>query len=152
MRITAQDEYGLRILLRIAKDDPGTGMSIPEISTAEGMSFHNTAKFCRILREAHLITSTRGHTGGYKLAKPPSDINLKSLVVALGGSLYYESFCEDHTGMSNSCTNAQNCGTRSFWNILQSSMDVVLNQLSLDDLMGKEESINKQLSKQFLTK
>ena len=60
MKITAQEEYGLRILLRIARASNSDGLTIPEISEAEGLSTHNVAKLCRILRLAGFIRSSRG--------------------------------------------------------------------------------------------
>jgi Rrf2 family iron-sulfur cluster assembly transcriptional regulator len=40
MKITAQEEYGLRILIRIAGCRTQEGMSIPQISETEGLSSH----------------------------------------------------------------------------------------------------------------
>ena len=38
MKITAQEEYGLRILIRIAGCHDAAGLSIPQLSEAEGIS------------------------------------------------------------------------------------------------------------------
>ena len=85
MKITAQEEYGLRILLRIARCKDTGGMSIPQLSEAEGISSHYVAKLTRVLRMAELINSTPGKHGGYVLAKPAREIIIKDLLVALGG-------------------------------------------------------------------
>jgi len=77
MKFSTQEEYGLRILLRIARDANGKGLTIPEISTAEGMTIHNTAKLLRILRIGGFLTSFRGQIGGYTLTKPANEIYLK---------------------------------------------------------------------------
>ena len=50
MKITAQEEYGLRILIRIARCKDEEGMSIPQLSDAEGLSSHYAAKLTRLLR------------------------------------------------------------------------------------------------------
>ena len=60
MKITAQEEYGLRILIRIAGCKDETGMSIPQLSEAEGLSIHYIAKLSRILRMEGFINSTPG--------------------------------------------------------------------------------------------
>lgn len=49
MKITAQEEYGLRILIRVARCQEAAGMSIPQLSEAEGISQHYVAKLTRIL-------------------------------------------------------------------------------------------------------
>ena len=86
MKITAQEEYGLRVLLRIATSKDENGISIPQISEAEGLSSHYAAKLTRVLRMAGFINSTPGYKGGYVLAKPASEIKIRELLKALGGS------------------------------------------------------------------
>jgi Rrf2 family iron-sulfur cluster assembly transcriptional regulator len=58
MKITAQEEYGLRILIRIASCKDANGISIPQISEAEGLTSHYVAKLARVLRMAGFINST----------------------------------------------------------------------------------------------
>src|SRR6185312_15030726 len=76
MKITAQEEYGLRILLRIARCNDEESMSIQALSTAEGLSPAYIAKITRMLRQAGFINSTPGNIGGYILAKPTNEINI----------------------------------------------------------------------------
>ena len=76
MKITAQEEYGLRILIRIAGCHTEEGMSIPQLSEAEGLSSHYVAKLTRILRMEGFINSTPGYKGGYVLALPANKIIL----------------------------------------------------------------------------
>ena len=66
MKITAQEEYGLRILIRIARNEKG--MSIPQLSEAEGLSDHYVAKLTRLLRMEGFINSSPGYKGGYKIS------------------------------------------------------------------------------------
>ena len=67
MKISSQDEYGLRILLRIARADAEKGLSIPQLSELEGLSEPYVAKLTRALRLGVLIQSTRAHKGRYYL-------------------------------------------------------------------------------------
>jgi len=50
MKFSAQEEYGLRCLLRIAYSKSPNGITIPEISEIEKLSQANVAKLLRILR------------------------------------------------------------------------------------------------------
>src|SRR4051794_20896103 len=104
MKITAQEEYGLRILIRIARD--ASGMSIPQLSEAEGLSSHYVAKLTRILRMAGFINSTPGNKGGYVLAKPAQDIIINQVLKVLGGSLFDSEFCGSHGGLTRLCTHS----------------------------------------------
>jgi Rrf2 family protein len=145
MKITAQEEYGLRILLCIAKSDEG--MSIAQVSDCEGLSHHNAAKICRILRMHDFITSKKGHTGGYTLARHANEIALKDVLHALGGSLFDESFCSRFTGDSHFCTNSTDCSVRSLWKVLQSGIDKVLMNITLAQLLGNEQKVESELCK-----
>ena len=131
----------MRILLTIAKHRNPEGMTINEISEAEGLSVHNVAKLARVLRLAGLIKSNRGQVGGYSLTKPADKISLNKVLEALGGRMFETKFCEDHTGLLNICTNSTDCSLRSFWQIIQNSVDQVLQKFTLQDLLGPESDI-----------
>ncbi|GAB4335203.1 MAG: Rrf2 family transcriptional regulator [Calditrichia bacterium] len=141
MKITAQEEYGLRILLRIARGSECDGMTIPDISAAEGLSQANVAKLCRILRMAGFISSSRGKTGGYTLSRPADEIQLSEVLHSLGGKLYDPEFCGSHAGINNMCQNAGSCAIQPLWHLLQKSIDKILGDLTLTDLLEMSESI-----------
>ena len=141
MKFSTQEEYGLRLLLRIAKSDSPNGLTIPEISEVEGLSSANTAKILRALRLAGFIESARGQTGGYKLNKPADKILISDVLTALGGKLYESNFCDLHSGMENICTNSIDCSIRSVWKTIQNVLDNVLSKFTLQDLLGNEEDV-----------
>lgn len=141
MKFSTQEEYGLRLLLRIAKSDSPNGLTIPEISEVEGLSSANTAKILRALRLAGFIESARGQTGGYKLNQPADKILISDVLTALGGKLYESNFCDLHSGMENVCTNSIDCSIRSVWKTIQNVLDSVLSKFTLQDLLGKEEEV-----------
>ena len=141
MKFSTQEEYGLRLLLRIAKSDSPNGLTIPEISEVEGLSSANTAKILRALRLAGFIESARGQTGGYKLNQPADRILISDVLTALGGKLYESNFCDLHSGMENICTNSIDCSIRSVWKTIQNVLDSVLSKFTLQDLLGKEEDV-----------
>ena len=145
MKITSQEEYGLRILLRIARchDDD---MSIQALSVAEGLSPAYIAKLTRILRQAGFINSTPGNIGGYILAKPATEINVNQVLKTLGGSLFTKEFCSDFTGASRLCTNSVDCSVRSLWQMVQFSIDQLLDKIQLSDLIGNEKQSDNLLN------
>ena len=144
MKITAQEEYGIRILIRIAKcGDEKTGLSIPQISEAEGLTPHYVAKLTRQLRLGGFVKSTPGQKGGYVLSRPTSEININQILKTLGGALFNKEFCATHIGALNLCTNSVDCSARSLWKIIQYTVDQVLDKMTLADLCGKEDSVIK---------
>ncbi|MGY3053224.1 Rrf2 family iron-sulfur cluster assembly transcriptional regulator [Pedobacter sp. UYEF25] len=148
MKITAQEEYGLRILLRIARSDDEKNTSIQALSELEGLSHAYVAKLTRILRKGGFINSTPGNIGGYILAKLPEEINVNTVLKHLGGSLFSKEFCGDYNGNVTMCTNSVDCSIRSLWKKIQYSVDQVLDQITLAELIGSEKT-SDNLLKQF---
>ena len=146
MKITAQEEYGLRILLRVASCRDEDGMSIPQLSDAEGISPHYVAKLTRILRIDGFINSTPGYKGGYVLAKPAKEIIINEVLKALGGPLYDMEFCGNHAGALNLCTNSIDCSSRSLWKMIQFTIDQLLDKVTLHDLVASEKQTGKILN------
>lgn len=146
MKITSQEEYGLRILLRIARCHDDESMSIQALSTAEGLSPAYVAKLTRILRQAGYINSTPGNIGGYILAMPASAININLVLKTLGGSLFSKEFCGSFSGAMKLCTNSVDCSVRSLWQMVQFSIDQLLDKISLNDLIGSEKKSDNLLN------
>jgi Rrf2 family protein len=145
MKITAQEEYGLRILLRIAGCKEADGMSIPQLSEAEGITSHYVAKLTRILRLEGFINSTPGYKGGYILAKPAKEIIINDVLKGLGGALYDKKFCGTHTGSLRLCVNSVDCSSRSLWKMIQFAVDQLLDKITLADLVNQERESGKVL-------
>ena len=146
MKITAQEEYGLRILLRIASCKDEDGMSIPQLSEAEGITPHYVAKLTRVLRMEGFINSTPGYKGGYVLAKPANEIIINKVLKALGGPLFDTDFCGLHAGSLKLCTNSVDCSSRSLWKMVQLTVDQLLDKVTLHDLVTTEKESSKVLT------
>ncbi|MDY0083351.1 MAG: Rrf2 family transcriptional regulator [Ignavibacteriaceae bacterium] len=141
MKFSSQEEYGLRLLLRIGKSDSEKGMTIPELSEAEGLSEANVAKILRMLRLAGFVESSRGQTGGYKLTRSAKEILISDVLTSLGGKLYESSFCDLHAGVENICTHSIDCSIRSLWKTVQTMLDSLLSKITLQDLLGNEQQV-----------
>lgn len=142
MKFSAQEEYGLRCMLQIARSGNASSMTIPEISRVEGLSQTHVAKLLMILRKDGFITSTRGQAGGYTLARPAEEINVGQVLACLGGKLYDDEFCSKHAGQHSICQHAVDCSVKSLWQMIQGSVDHVLKDLTLADMISKGDAIS----------
>ena len=140
MKFSAQEEYGLRCLLRIARS--GDSMTIPEIARVEGLSQTHVAKLLMILRKDGFIASTRGQSGGYTLSRAASQINVGEVLACLGGKLYDDEFCARHAGQFSICQHAVDCSVKSLWQVIQGAVDHVLRDLTLADMISKGDAIS----------
>lgn len=146
MKFSSQEEYGLRCLLRIAREGLGTGLTIPEISESEGISTFYVAKLMRVLRRGGLVKSSRGKIGGYSLSRPPDKIVVGEALAVLGGRLFESDFCDDHAGAEKTCTRSVDCSIRSLWQAVQHMVDRVLSKTTLADLLGSEHEVGVMVS------
>lgn len=147
MKINKQDEYGVRILLRIARAENDIGLSIPQISALEDMSQAYVGKLTRQLRMSGFIESTRGQRGGYILAMPTSMINMKDVICALGGLELAKETCDEMDGQFKFCTNTVDCSMKSLWTILQYTIDKVLETITLQDMISDASQARSVLDK-----
>ena len=142
MHLSAQEEYGLRCLLRLASQGPGKSLTVPEISLAEGISIPYAAKMMRALRDGELVMSVRGQLGGYRLARPATAIPVSQVLGVLGSPLFEGEFCDKHAGTESTCTNSINCSIRALWRYVQKVVDQVLHKTTIQDLVRNEEEMD----------
>lgn len=146
MKLSAQEEYGLRCLLHMARQPEGASSTIPEISRAERLSIPNVAKLMRLLRLSGFVASSRGQAGGYTLARPAGQITVGDVLSAMGGNLFGEGFCTRHAGLQPECTHNQDCSLRSIWSALQEVVAGVLGNTTLQDLLCSEQEMGARLA------
>ncbi len=141
MKLSSQEEYGLRCLLQIARAGEGASLTIAEVSEREGISASNVAKLMRLLRRADLVHSTRGMAGGYSLSRPASEVQVLEVVTALGGRFFDEDFCERHAGLEALCLHNSECSIRPVLRRLQAAVDQVLGEITLQSLLACERDV-----------
>ena len=141
MKLSSQEEYGLRCLLQIARAGEGASLTIAEVSEREGISAPNVAKLMRLLRRADLVHSIRGMAGGYSLSRPASEVQVLEVVNVLGGRLFDADFCDRHAGLEVECLNNSDCSIRPVLRHLQAAVDRVLGEFTLQSLLSNEREV-----------
>ncbi len=151
MKITAQEEYGLRCLLQLAQADPATGLSVKEIASKEGLSPAYAEKLLRLMAKAGLIHSVRGTHGGYRLDRKPNELSLRDVVRALGKLPTTEEICDRHPGNRTSCVHIEECCIRSAWSTLTQAIDGFMGKVLISDLIGPEAKVKQTLQNRITT-
>ena len=141
MHILALEEYGLRCLLQVALRDAEGPVSAQEIARAEGMGPEYVARILGTLRAGGLVESTRGAGGGYRLARPASEISVWDAITVLGGEFFPEGFCDCHPGRRRECIHATDCSIRALWQKMQGVLREALESTSLKDLRRDERTM-----------
>ena len=141
MKITAQEEYGLRCLIQLARQDDDGVLSVKEIARREGISSAYAEKLLRLLSKAGLTQSARGTRGGYRLQRPSGEITLGNVVRALGNVQTTDEICGRYTGNRSACVHMDNCGIRSVWAGLTQYIQQFMDHTPLSTLMQGEGEV-----------
>ena len=146
MKISAQEEYGLRCLLQLARARDGQVMTVREIARKEALSSAYVEKLLRLLAKAGLVHSLRGLKGGYILNRAPSQVTLGEVVRAIGQVPTTSHICTQFTGTQVECVHFSNCGIRSVWSGLTSYIQNFLDHATLESLLGDEDAVSNRLA------
>ena len=147
MKLSAQEEYGIRCLLQVASREGPDPAQITDIAAAEGLSPEYTAKLMRVLRQGGLVVSTRGAAGGYRLARPASEITLQQAIEVLDGPLFTDAFCQSHAGQTPNCVHRPtDCSIRTLWRWVGGALSGVLAQITLAHLLDGPRTVGARLT------
>jgi Rrf2 family protein len=88
VKLPAKVSYASRAIFELARHDPSRGpLGISAIAKAQGIPRNFLLQLMMRLKNAGIVTSTRGVAGGYHLARRPEDINLADIVAAVDESI-----------------------------------------------------------------
>lgn len=146
MKITATEEYGLRLLLQLAAR-PGVTVSLAELAEAEGIPAPVAAKVLLRLRRHGLVAAARGRRGGYALAAGPERMTVAQALRVLGTPLFHRSFCRPRgRAAAGHCRRLSDCSLRPVWAHLDIVLDRVFTHLTLAHLLAGEDTTRRSLA------
>ncbi len=150
MKITANEEYGLRVILQLYKIiqqksskcdaiEPEINLvTLNEIAAAEHISADYAAQILLKLRRGNIVESVRGKKGGYKLSRVASEITLFEVMQALSDEAFADDFCQNHTGNDKICIHNSECSIRPVWSTISSMVNDYFKSIKLEDLLDTE--------------
>ena len=145
MKISAHEEYGLRCLVQLAREEvSGGSLTLNQIAEREGLSAANAGKLMWVLVKARLVQSQRGANGGYTLARPASEIRLNEVIRVLDEDTV-DRFCQTHTGVLDTCIHTSDCGIRPVIVGLHEIVQSALSEITLAQLIGTEATVDAAL-------
>jgi Rrf2 family protein len=130
MHVTRMADYGTRFMIELAMRPPGARATGFDLARACGASGAFSAKILRRLVSAGLLVSHAGHDGGFELERPPAQISLLDIVVALEGPLCLNDCLPDGRG----CARKAWCPGHGVWAEAQGAVAHVLANERLDRL------------------
>lgn len=130
LRISKLTNYGIVIMSSLAAA-PNRVHAAHQIAELTHVALPTVAKVLKRLHGADLVLSIRGPKGGYRLARPATDISVADVVSALEGPV---SLTECSTDDSN-CEQADVCSLRTNWTHINEAIRNALESISLDEMV-----------------
>ena len=136
MKLSTKGRYAMVALADIALQPEGTLVVLGDISKRQDISLPYLEQLFVKLRRADLVASVRGPGGGYRLAKPASEIRVVDVLSAVD-----ETVDAMHKGAgasgAASGSRAQSLTNR-LWQSLSAQVYVFLHQTLLSDVIENE--------------
>ena len=131
MRLTHLADYAVVMMTAAARRDAGTRLSATELAGETGVPLPTAQKLMGKLSGAGLLTSVRGASGGFALARPAADISLADIVEAVEGPISL-TMCSD--GVNHECLLDAHCRVKPHMGIVGNAVRGALGAVSLEHL------------------
>lgn len=132
MKISKKSQYALRGLFRLGESEGY--LSMKEVAEKEKISADYLEKIFTQLEKEDFIKSKRGPSGGYQLAKEPSDITLKDILEVLETNFSLVE-CIDE-----GCSRISECPVAPTWKKLDQEVKEKLSLISIKTLLDKNNN------------
>jgi len=136
MKLSTKGRYAMVALADMALQPQGALVTLGEIAKRQDISLPYLEQLFVKLRRAELVESVRGPGGGYKLARPASEIRIAEILGAVDETV---SAMHKGAGVSGalSGSKAQSLTNR-LWEGLSAHVYVFLHQTRLSDVVGNQ--------------
>jgi Rrf2 family protein len=140
LQISTRSRYGLRLMIVLA-EHYGRGVTLmKDVSHAENISEKYLGQIIMPLRGAGLVTSQRGSHGGYMLARPPAEITVRDIVVAIEGKISPDPDADN----VEASTHPTALAASKVWKRLADNMDAALAAFTLAELVRLSRELQDQ--------
>ena len=131
MNLTSKSRYALKIMMDLAHYRSEALIRRTDVARRQGIPTDYLDQIMIRLRAAGLVESTRGRSGGYRLARDPDSINMWELFTAVEDNIYPVE-C-----VAQSCDFEASCVSRSAWDEIFDAVRNPLMNLTLGSTVRK---------------
>ena len=131
MRLTHLADYAVVLMTAAARYPAGARLSATELSADTGVPLPTAQKLMGQLAASRLLTSVRGASGGFALARPSGEISLADIVEAVEGPIAL-TMCSDSN--NHECALDKHCRVKPHIGIVGNAVRGALGAVSLKAL------------------
>ena len=134
MRISAKVDYAVRAMCEIAAHRADVPLKAEQIASAQDIPLSFLLNILVDLRRAGFVRSLRGQVGGYRMAKPASEVTIADVIRAVEGPL------ADVRGMrpEGLAFTGSAAALRDVWLATRVGLRRVLERVSIADVVAGE--------------
>lgn len=132
LRISKLTDYAVVLTTQLAEGGlraPAV-TSVRELAEVSSVPEPTASKVLKALSRAGLVDSVRGAHGGYKLARPATEITVGEIITAIDGPIAVTECVDEDSG----CTLEGQCGVRANWQRINDAVQTALHGISLADM------------------
>jgi Rrf2 family transcriptional regulator, cysteine metabolism repressor len=138
---STKSEYGVRVMVHLARRHGPGPEPLAEIAKAENLPLPYLEQLVSRLRRAGLVSSTRGAHGGYELARPPAEITMGDVLRALEGPIAPMICASDDPEHATSCDRSSHCTVNILWVRVRDAIAGTLDGMTLADLVPPRQPV-----------
>ena len=131
MRLSHLADYAVVLMTAAARYPAGARLSATELAADTGVPLPTTQKLMGQLAGCGLLTSARGASGGFALARPASEISLADIVEAVEGPIAL-TMCSDSA--NHECILDAHCRVKPHMGVVGNAVRGALGAVSLQQL------------------
>jgi Rrf2 family iron-sulfur cluster assembly transcriptional regulator len=135
MKLTTKTRYGTRLLIDLAQHQDKGAAQMSAISMRQNIYVKYLEQLIRPLKQAGLVTSTRGPKGGHMLAKKPEEITLGEITRLFEGATELVNCISD----PEKCSMIEDCIVRDAWGRANKALYDELDSITIADLLRKKK-------------
>lgn len=137
MKISTRGRYSLRMMIDLAQHYNEGYIALKDISERQEISKKYLEQIIPFLSRSNLLLANKGHMGGYKLSKAPSEITVREILESAEGSLVPVSCMENNP---NLCEKCGECLTLPIYEGLYDVVIKYFESISLEDVILKRSA------------
>ena len=135
--VSTKGRYALRLLIDMAEQETDGFLPLREIASRQEISEKYLESIVKELVKAGILAGVRGKGGGYRLCRPPEQINVADILMQMEGTLAPVACLEN--GAAN-CPRAAQCRTLGFWQGMDEVIRRYASGFTIADLMQRNGS------------
>jgi FeS assembly SUF system regulator len=132
IRLSKLSDYAIVVLTTMVRNSDAVSLSSACLSQKSSVPEPTVAKLMKLLAKGGVVTSHRGTSGGYMLARTARDISVADIIVAVEGPISLTECVGGHD--DTGCHVERLCAVRGNWDRINTALVGALSGVSLAEM------------------